>query len=118
MLIRLILSLLSTVLILIATAYFVPGFIIDTTPQSLIITATISTIISRTLGRILRLFFGPFIVLTLGLFHLVINGIVLYFLDIFTQGVTINGLVSLIYATILISVLNFFIQFLIKRLIK
>jgi uncharacterized membrane protein YvlD (DUF360 family) len=61
------------------------------------------------------LFLGPIIIITLGLGIIIINAIILYLLDYFLVQITISGLYPLIYATLIISVINLVFHFSAKR---
>jgi putative membrane protein len=84
----------------------VNGFTIENTAEALITVATLLAIINSFFKPIIKLIMTPVIIMTLGLFNLVINAGLLYILDILSDSLTINGLVSLIYATIIITIAN------------
>lgn len=103
---------------LIAASYFVPGFYITRDPENLLILTAIFTIISIFLKPILNLIFSPFIFLTLGLFSLVINAIILKLLDIWSSNITISSIQALIYSTIIITAVNLLLNFIAKSSFK
>ncbi|OGY66092.1 MAG: hypothetical protein A3A04_00855 [Candidatus Harrisonbacteria bacterium RIFCSPLOWO2_01_FULL_40_28] len=112
---RFVISLVSAIISLLTAAYFVPGFLLEKTPQSLLLVALIFTLMNVTIRPFLRLFFGPIVIVTLGLFYIVINAVILNILDIVSEGVTISGLTSLVYATVIVTVINFLINFSFRR---
>jgi len=88
---------------------FVPGFLFSGTALDLLMAAFILTIINYLLKPILKLILGPLIVLSLGLLTIVVNMATLYFLDVFSEAIKIEGLGPLFWGTIIVSVVNFII---------
>lgn len=74
--------------------------------RSLLILTIIFGILNSTIKPLLKLFSLPITFLTLGLFSLVINGIVLKFAFSIVSGVYLNGFISAIIASILLSIAN------------
>jgi len=103
---------------LLATAQFVPGFSINSNIESLLILTGIFTFINLLIKPILKLVFSPFIFLSLGLFSLVINAIILKLLDIWSVNVTISGIQALIYSTLLVTAVNLLLTFVAKSSFK
>ncbi len=103
---------------LMAASYFVPGFSITQNPENLLILTAIFTAINIILKPILKLIFSPFIFLTLGLFSLVINAIILKLLDIWSVNITISNIQALVYATIIITAVNLLLTFIAKSSFK
>lgn len=93
-----------------AAAYFIGGFSFIGGVIELIVTSAILTLINLLLKPVLKLILGPFIVFTFGLFVIVINAITLYILDIVSQPLTIQGYLPLLYASLLIGVINLIIN--------
>ena len=103
---------------LIAAAQFVPGFSINSNIESLLILTGIFTFINLLIKPILKLVFSPFIFLSLGLFSLVINAIILKLLDIWSINVTISGIQALAYSTLLITAVNLLLTFVARSSFK
>ena len=91
--------------------YFVSGFIVGGMLQEFFTLALILTVLNYTLKPLLTFFLGPVIVLTLGVGLLAVNAFVLYILDIFSQNLTIQNIPALLYATLLVSAVNFMFHF-------
>ncbi len=91
---------------LIGAAYFVEGFTFSGNLQDLAIAAGILTGLNIVVRPLLRLLLIPFIVLTLGVGIVALNAGILYSLDFFLETITISGLPALLYATIIISIVN------------
>lgn len=100
----------SNAVAILAAAYFVVGFIFNGDFVDLVIVAGILTIVNIFLRPILKLLLGPLIVLTFGLFTIIINAVILYLLDIFTEPLIIEGYIPLLWATLITAVVNFLIN--------
>lgn len=107
---RLIFHIFSNAVALYAAAHFIGGFLFVGNIIELVVAAAILTLINLLLKPILKLLLGPLIVLTFGLFVIVINAITLYILDIISQPLTIQGYLPLIYASLLIGLINLIIN--------
>ena len=97
---------------------YVPGFGLNTTDWvQIALVALALAILNAILKPILTLILGPVIVLTLGIGIIVVNAIILYILSIlpnyidFLHGsITIEGIPALIYATLIVTAVNFVIH--------
>lgn len=107
---RLILHIFSNSVALFAAVTFIPGITFSGALWELVTAALILTLINSIVRPILKLIFGPLIVLTLGFFVIVVNAMTLYILDIVSRPLTIQGYLPLLYATILVSFINFIIS--------
>lgn len=103
---RFLFSLFSNLLALIIAKTYIHGFLITGDFKQLLTVVAIFTVINTLIRPILKLVLGPIIILTFGLGILVVNAIMLYLLDYFSNNVTIQGLEPLAYATLIISVVN------------
>lgn len=104
-------KLLVTVLVnaagLLIARYFVTGFHLEGTIKEVLLVAAILTALNLVVKPILSLLFGPIILLTLGLGVIIVNTVILYLLDIISPSLTIEGVPALLYASIILSVVNF-----------
>lgn len=107
---RLVFSVFSNAIAIMAASYVITDFIFNGDFIDLLIAAGILTVINVFARPVMKLVFGPVIVLTLGLFILVINALVIYLLDFFSPSITINGLLPLFLATLIIGAVNFLIN--------
>ena len=96
---------------------FVPGFILNSNLWQLALIALILALLNWILKPILTLVLGPIIILTLGLGLIVVNALILYLLPIlannldFLRGsITIQTIPALIFATLVVSIVNFLIH--------
>ena len=107
---HLIFSFLSNLVALYAANYFVLGFVIEPTIKGFIMVAALLTVLNTFLKPLVKLILTPVIILTLGLFTIIINAALLYALDFFSQSLTIEGLIPLFLATLIISFVNFILH--------
>lgn len=113
---RLILSFVSNAVALWLAGHFVAGFEISRDPKSFLMIAAVFTALNVFLRPVLKLIMSPIIILTLGLGIILVNALVLYLLDFLLVEVSINGLLALLYATLIISAFNVVIHFSAKNL--
>ncbi len=96
---------------------FVPGFVLSGNWLVIILIALVFALLNFFLKPLLTLILGPVIVLTLGLGVLVVNAIILYLLpviadhiDILRGSIMIQNIPALIFATLIVSIINFIIH--------
>ncbi len=85
---------------------YVPGAHVPFTLEGLILAAFILTVINFIIAPILKLLLSPLIFITFGLAGLLVNGITLYILTRILPTVSFGGLLSLAYATIIMTLVN------------
>lgn len=85
---------------------YVSGFRVDLSLEGFAAAASVLTVINFFVQPILKIVLAPVIFLTLGLANFGINALGLYALDYLLPAVTISGLLPLIYATIVLGVIN------------
>ncbi len=96
-------------LILLLVAHLVPGFTISGLGSALIAVIVIG-LLNATLGLVLKIVTFPLTLLTLGLFLLVINAIVLKVVAALMPGFSIRGFAPAFLAAILLSVLQMLLR--------
>lgn len=72
----------------------------------LAIVAAIFTAANSVVLPVLRFIFKPLTIITLGLFAVVLNGLMIYAVDFFSENITISGLVPLLYTTVIMGAIN------------
>ncbi len=112
---RIITHFVANVLALIGAVYWIPGIAVSGSWVAYAKIALVLTVLNMTIKPILKLILSPFIFITLGLGIIVVNALVLYVLDILMNELTITGLYPLVYATLLISVVNVVIVAITRR---
>jgi putative membrane protein len=115
---RLILAFIANAIALWAASYLIAGFTISYDLYNFLIVTALLTLINLYLKPIVKMIFSPLIILSFGLFTLVINAALLWVLDIFSQNLTIDGLLPLVYATLIISFVNLIVHFSAKIVYK
>jgi putative membrane protein len=105
MLTHLLLSWLISAFSLWIAAQIVPGLQISGFGAALIATVVIA-VVNSTIGLVLKALTFPLIFLTLGLFLLVVNAILLKIASMLVPGFVVRGFVAALLGSILITVLN------------
>ena len=85
------------------TAYILPGIFVESFYIALIL-AFIWGFVSTFIKPIVHIFALPLTVLTLGLFSLVVNGVLFWFVSTFIQGFEVDGFMSAVLGAFLVSV--------------
>ncbi len=105
MLVHLLLNWILSALLLLLVAQVLPGFRISGVGLALVAVLVIG-LVNSTAGLVLRVLAFPLTVLTLGLFLLVINAVVLKIAAALMPGFSINGFVPAFVAAVLLSLLH------------
>ncbi len=113
-----ILTFFSNLIALWLAANFIPGFVVSADIIRFLIAAVLFALINILIKPILTTVLSPFIFLTLGLLSLAINAGMLYLLDLLSENVTITSIESLVYATLLVSIINLLVGFSAKLIYK
>lgn len=92
-------------LILLAAAYLVPGFRIDSVMSALVVVLVIG-VLNLLLRPVLIIMTLPLTVLTIGLFTFVINAILLELASAFVPGFHIESFMTAIVASIVITLIS------------
>ena len=100
----------SAVLLLVVSR-LVPGFEVDGL-RSALIAALVIGLVNATLGVFLKIVTFPLSVVTLGLFLLVINALMLLFVSNFVRGFIVHGFVPAFWGALLLSLLGMLIRWL------
>ena len=101
---------------LFVTANFVTGVTIPLDFKGFALVIVSLTAINLLLKPVVKLLFMPVLILTLGLGSIIVNALMLYILDFLLTTVTIEGLVALVVATLILSISNLVIHILGKTL--
>jgi putative membrane protein len=101
---------LGNLLAFLVAAYLIPGFDLVGSATGFLLLIALITIIHLIIRPIIKLVLSPVIILTLGLFTIVINAVILYIVDIYSQNISIDGLIVLLLGTILISFIGILVR--------
>ena len=92
-------------------ARFITNVTIPFTLEGFVLVVFALTLINFFIRPFVRFVFTPIIILTLGLGSFIVNALMLYFLDFLLPTVTIEGLVALALATLIVSISSLVIHF-------
>lgn len=100
---------------LLAADFFVQGFEMILDPYVFLATSGIFTLINFLVRPVFKIILSPLIILTLGAGIIAVNALMLYILDFLTAGLTIDGIIPLFYAAVIVGGVSFIVNFLAKR---
>lgn len=103
---KLIIALAGNAVAILAAKYFVPGFEVTDNWIGLGIVILLFTVANSLILPMLRVILKPFIWLTLGLLAFALNGALIFAIDILSENITIIGLAPLIWATVIVGLVN------------
>ncbi|KKS67638.1 MAG: hypothetical protein UV36_C0005G0004 [Parcubacteria group bacterium GW2011_GWC2_42_6] len=115
MILRLITRILGNSLALYLAARFVPNFSFTQDWKILLIAGSILTVFNLFLKPLLKLISIPLIIVSLGLFSIIINILILWLMTKFFPDLIIVGFKAYLWGTIIISLTNWLIATLIKE---
>ncbi len=108
---------LATALAFMLVAYYLPGFrVLDWTDAA--IASAVLGLLNAIVKPILVFFTMPLTFLTLGLFILVINGLMMWGVDVLVDGIRIDGFLTAMVAALLVSLASWAIGGVFKALLK
>lgn len=94
------------------TSRVVPGFYVDG-PAAALIAAVVIGLVNATLGLFLKVITFPLTILTLGIFWLVINGVMLELASAFVPGFHIRNFMAAFWGAIVLSLVNMLLKWLV-----
>jgi putative membrane protein len=95
-----------TALAVLIAARYVPGLHVASIYTALVV-AVVLGLVNLILRPILLFFTLPITILTLGLFTLVINGLLFWFVSSFVKGFEVAGFVPAFWGALIVSVVSF-----------
>ncbi len=104
--VRILIGLVSNLAALLAAEYLITGFSVTNDWAGLAIVVGLFTLANSFVLPILRFMLKPLIWLTLGLLNFALNGVLIYVVDIVSDGITIDGLIPLLLATVVMGAVN------------
>lgn len=93
----------------IVAAYLLPGVTLDGFVTALIV-ALVLSVLNAILKPILVILTIPITILTLGLFLLVINAIMVKLTDFFIEGFTVDGWLTAILFSLIVSIVTYILD--------
>lgn len=109
---RLLLNWLLSAIALLIVAHIVPGFYVRGFTSALW-AALIIGLVNATLGLFLKIITLPLTVLTLGIFWLIINALMLEFASMFTSGFGVRGFGAAFIGAIVLAIVNMLLRWLV-----
>ncbi len=101
-------------LALYAAYYIVPGFIIRGGMKEYLIAGVFLGVLNMIVRPVLKMISLPIIILTLGIFILILDALMLWVVDYIFDFVIIQDLWTLILATIIVGMVNWIIRLVFK----
>ena len=101
-----IIRILGNSLALYAAYYLVPGFNISGSWKQFLLAGMFLGLLNLIVKPLLKAISMPLIILTLGLFTLVINGLLLCTVDYILDFVSIRDTTALLYAVVIVAIVN------------
>lgn len=108
-------SFLTNGIALLAADFLVQEFKMVSDSYVFLATTGIFTLINFLIRPVFKIILSPLIILTLGAGIIAVNALMLYILDFLTAGLTIDGIIPLFYAAIIIGGVGFIVNFLAKK---
>ncbi len=106
LLLRFIASIITNSVGIFAVAYFVPGITFTGDLVDIVITGLVLAVANSVIKPILKFVSGPLIVLTLGLFMIIVNIVILWLVAWFMPELTITGLWAYVWGVVILAILN------------
>ena len=106
----------GNILAIYTAAYLMPGFVFNGGLKEYAIAGVFLGLLNVIVKPIVKMISMPLIILTLGLFTLVINALILWTVDYIFDFITIVDVLALIWATITIVAVNIIISGITKML--
>lgn len=103
---KVIIALGSNFLALWLSEYLVSGFHVTDDVLSFIIVLLLFTVANSLILPMANFVLKPLRILTLGLLGLILNAVLIYAVDFLSEGLTIEGIVPLLLATIIVGAVN------------
>lgn len=89
-----------------AAYLFVPGFVINGGIKEFLLAGILLGLLNKIVKPPIKLLTMPLIILTLGLFLVVINALMLWLVDYTFNFVVIENITALVWATIIVAMVN------------
>jgi putative membrane protein len=110
MITRFLLHIIANSLAILAAEWLVPGVIFEYNFVNLMKVAVALAIANAFIKPALKLLSGPLILLTLGLFTVIVNLVIIWLVDYFLPEITIGGFNAYFWTMIIISAFNFVVS--------
>jgi putative membrane protein len=115
LILHILLAIASNIAAFLAADYFVDGVTVTRSVQELLYLGMLFGLLNLFLKPFMKIVLSPLILLTFGLFIIIINATILHLTDELSVAVAISGIPALALATIIVSVVNGLLHFIVKR---
>ena len=106
LLLRFIASIITNSIGILIAGYFVPGIIFKGDLISLAITGFVLALANSIIKPILKFISGPLIILTMGLFMVIVNMVILWLVAWLMPELTIVGFWAYVWGVVILAILN------------
>ncbi len=106
---KLLLHWILSAIALLIVSHFVPGFVVRGLEPALV-AALVIGLLNATVGLVLKIITFPISILTLGLFLLVINGMMILVASSFVRGFYVAGMVPAFWGAVVLALLGMLIR--------
>jgi len=89
-----------------AAYYFVPGFTVNGGVKEYVLAGVLLGLLNRIVKPPIKLISTPLIILTLGLFLVVINALMLWLVNYAFNFIIIDNITALVWATVVVAIVN------------
>lgn len=89
---------------------FVPGFVVRGNTKEYLMAGVLLGLLNIIIRPVLKTITLPIIILTLGIFILILDAVMLWIVDYVFDFVQIQTLMALVWTTILVGIINWFIH--------
>lgn len=110
MITRFLLHIIANALAVLTAEWLVPGVIYKYEFISLLEIALILSLANAFVKPVIKLLAWPLIILTLGLFTLLINILIIWLVDLLVPAITITGLNAYVWTMLIAAVFNFIVS--------
>ncbi len=108
---KLVLRIVINAVALWVAAYVVPGIGVTSDVAGLLVAAVVFGLVNALIKPVLSIVSCPITLLTLGLFTLVINALMLMLTDYFARGLTVDGFMPALIGGLVISIVSTLLSF-------
>jgi putative membrane protein len=115
LLLRFIASIITNSIGILIAGYFVPGIIFKGDLISLAITGFVLALANSIIKPILKFISGPLIILTMGLFMVIVNMVILWLVAWLMPELTIVGFWAYVWGVVILAILNAIMHATVKK---
>lgn len=111
---KLVLHWILSAIALLVVSHFVPGFYVNGMGPALF-AAVVIGLLNATLGFLLKIITLPLTILTLGLFLLIVNGLMILLASAIVPGFHVNGMVPAFWGALVLALTGMLVRAIVKE---